>query len=133
MKQFFRNILLILSPFIFIILINETSRLLMIDHAYQYQNIKTINSNKYDKNICSWACHNTTSNHCQKYHVKYLKPLHKITDIPYYAVIEGLKQTGSYVYGNIVFLVLIFPCTILIFFIKILKIQDQIRKHSKKQ
>lgn len=130
MNIFVRKILILLSPLVFMILTNEAMRIKIKDGTYSAQGIKPINSAEYLPNKCSWACHNNTV-YCKNNHVKYLKQFYVITDVLYFGVIAALASTGNYVALNIIFLVLLFPITILYFIIKSIRIQDEIRKLSK--
>jgi hypothetical protein len=112
-------------------LINEDMRKKIKEEPYTTQGITSINSAKYLQNKCSWICHNNTS-YCKKYHVKHLKPLYSITDVFYYGAIGILKSTGNYGAANIIFLVFLFPFTIMYLIIKSLNIQDEIQKIKKR-
>lgn len=130
MKKHTKSVLILLFPFLVMILINESARPFVKDKSYFLQGVKTINSAEYFSNKCSWVCHNNTK-YCKLHHVKYLKPFYKVTDMFYFGVIALLASTGSYGAANIVFLVFLFPLTILYFIIKSIQMQDEIRKLSK--
>jgi len=130
MKRLVRNILILLSPFLFMALINEGVRPKIKEKPYISHGITAINSAVYISDKCSWACHNNTV-FCKNHHVKYLKPFYPFTDVLYFGVINVLASTGNYGAANIIFLVFLFPFTILYFIIKSLNIQDEIRKLSK--
>jgi len=130
MKIFTRNIFILIIPFIIMIITNEFYRFNIKERPYSIYGVKTLNSVKHIPNKCSWVCHNNTE-YCKAKHVKYLKPYYGITDVLYFCTIKALRKTGNYSAANIIFLVLIFPFSILYFIIKSLNIQDKIRKLSK--
>lgn len=130
MKRFIRNVLIILLPFLFMVLINEAVRT-KNKKPYKINEITAINSAKYLPKKCTWVCHNNTT-YCKTHHVKYLKPYYAITDVFYFGVISALASTGNYGAANIIFLVFLFPLTILYFIIKSIEIKEEIRKFSKK-
>jgi hypothetical protein len=112
------------------IIVNEATRIRIKEKPYSAQGVSAINSNEYYPEKCSWACHNRTA-FCKTNHVKYLKPYYGITDNLYFGAIDALASTGFYGVANIIFLVLLFPITILYFVIKSLNIQDNISKISR--
>lgn len=130
MKRFIRNALIIAAPFLLMTLINEMVRPHIKEKAYQVHGITAINSVKYLPKKCTWICHNQTA-YCKTHHVKYLKPFYGITDMFYFGAIGLLASTGNYGAANIIFLVFLFPLTILYFIIKSIDIQKEIRKLSK--
>jgi len=130
MKVFTRNILILISPFFFMFLINETLRIKVRESPYILNGINTINSSEFLQDKCTWACHNKTE-YCKIHHVKYLKDFFKISDLFYFGVIASLRSTGNYGAANIIFLVFLFPITILYFIIKSINLQNEIRKLSK--
>jgi hypothetical protein len=131
MNRYIHNILILLFPFMFMVLINEVVRLkTKEEHRYMSQGITAINSADFLPHKCTWICHNNTT-YCKTHHVKYLKPLYSITDLFYFGVIDLLASTGNYGAANIVFLVFLIPLTILYFIIKSINIQYKIRKLSK--
>ncbi|OWY20123.1 hypothetical protein C7N43_29865 [Sphingobacteriales bacterium UPWRP_1] len=130
MKTLARNVLILIFPFLVMILINEIVRPTIKEKPYEAFGVTTINSAQYLPEKCTWACHNSTE-YCKQHHVKYLKPYYQKTDVLYFGLIGALKATGNYGAANILFLVLLFPLTILYFFIKSLNIQDEITRLSK--
>ena len=132
MIKFIRNILILISPFLFMAFINEAMRTKIKEKPYTAHGVTTINSVKYLPKKCTWICHNNTK-YCKAYHVKYLKPFYRITDLFYFGVIGILASTGNYGAANIIFLVFLFPLTILYFFIKSIDIEIEIQKLSKKK
>jgi hypothetical protein len=132
-NRFLRNILLIIAPFTIMIAINEFERPKIKNNSYSYNGFSTINPGGPNTQICTWSCHNKTVSHCKTKHVKFLKPFYKVTDIPYDFVIHRLRDTGNYDLANIIFLVLLFPFTIIYFLIKSLNLQDEINKLSEQK
>lgn len=130
MKKNTRNIIIFIFPFVLMALVNEVVQTKIKEKPYARNGIVAINSAEYLPEECTWACHNDTK-YCKTHHVKYLKPIYASTDGLYFGAINLLKSTGNYGAANIFFLVLLFPITILFFFIKSLNIQDEIRKLSK--
>jgi len=125
--KFLRNISIILSPFLLMIIINEAARIKIKEKPYIAQGVAAMNSDGYYPEKCSWACHNKTA-YCKTYHVKYLKPYFTVTDKFYFGAISALASTGFYGVANIIFLVFLFPFIILYFVINSLNIQDNIGK-----
>ncbi len=132
MRKFSRNISILFLPFVLMVLINEAVRPKIKEKPYAAHGITAINSAEYLPEKCTWACHNKTG-YCKTHHVKYLKPFYSITDVFYFGVIAILASTGNYGAANIIFLVFLFPITILYLIIKSLNIQDAIRKLSKQK
>lgn len=132
MKRFIRNALILLLPLLFMVLINEAVRPNIKEQPYTDHGITAVNSATYLPKKCTWICHNNTT-YCKTHHVKYLKPFYSITDLFYFGVIGILASTGNYGAANIIFLVFLFPLTILYFIIKSLNIQDEIRRLSKQK
>jgi hypothetical protein len=128
MKPILRNALILISPFLLMILVNETMRPFINSKSISYQNVSCINSNESNKNFCSWACLNTE--YCNANHSKILK--HKELDPVYLGIISALKK-GGYVLMNIIFLVMLIPFCIWFFTIKALNIQDKINNFKKEQ
>ena len=77
-------------------------------------------------NQCTWQCHDDTS-FCKTNHVKFLTPYIKTVDPFYFGVINGLKDTGNYVWGNIIFLVVIVPMMIYFLLIRVLDLRLEIK------
>jgi len=128
-----RNILILIAPFIVMVIINEFERPKIKNNSNRYHGAMTINPSGFNPQKCTWECHHHTSSYCQIHHVKFLKPFYKVTDTPYYFVIQTLRGSGNYGIANIVFLVLLFPFTILYFLIKSLNLQDEINQLSKQK
>lgn len=67
------------------IIVNELYRPFIKEKPWTYLGFDAMNSGIYDLNKCSWACHNSTLNHCIKNHIKIIKP-----GFPYYKQIKIL-------------------------------------------
>ena len=132
MKRFLRNALILSLPFLLMALINEAVRAKIKENPYTAHGISAVNSAEYLPKKCTWICHNNTT-YCKAHHVKYLKPFYAITDLFYFGVIGILASTGNYGAANIIFLVFLFPLTIMYFIIKSIDIQIEIQKLSKKK
>ena len=116
-----------LLPFLFIVLINESVRSNIKEKPYTSQGITAINSTDFLPNKCTWACYNNTS-YCKLHHVKFMTEFYETTDIFYFGLIGILASTGYYNAANIIFLVFLFPLSILYFFAKSIKLQKEIQK-----
>ena len=130
MRNYIRNIILFLSPFLFMLVVNEIVRVSIVAEPYTLNGKKTMNSSNIYVDKCSWACHNSTSQICKTKHVKVLKPYYKYTDLFYFGIISLLRNTGNYGAANIFFLVLLLPFLIWFFIIKSLSIQSKINKYK---
>ena len=133
MRRFIRNITLLLSPFLLMIVVNEIVRPTIKGKPYYIYGVPTMNSYDKDSDKCSWACHNSTTTICKQKHVKYLKPYFDYSDPVYFGIIGILHGIGRYSLANIIFLVILFPSMIWIFIIKSLNIQDRISKLKQKK
>lgn len=133
MKKMFRNIGILIFPFVMMITINEIIRSNITEQhsPHSLNGIKTINSKKNLKDKCTWICYYQTTNVCKKKHVKYLTEYYEFTDGIYFGIINALHNTGNYKLANIIFLVIIFPFLIWIFITRSLNIQDEIKKLKK--
>ena len=130
MKKYIRNITILISPFLLMIVVNEMVRPIIREKPYSYHGVTTINSVDKVGAKCTWICHNNTS-YCKENHVKYLKKYLKYTDPIYFGIINSLKSTGNYQWANIIFLFILIPLIIWFFIIKSLNIQDEINKLRK--
>ena len=135
MKKLFRNLGILIFPFVIMIAVNETVRYNIRGEqhlSHSINGIKTINSKKNIKNECTWICYYQTTKVCKKKHVKYLTQYYKYTDGIYFGIIDSLHNTGNYKLANIIFLVVLFPFLIWTFIIKSLNIQDSINELKKR-
>jgi hypothetical protein len=131
MKTMIRNIIIIISPFLLMILINEFVRDKIKDKPFERQGIRAINSSIMTKEKCTWNCHNDTY-YCKKHHTKLLKPFEKKIDVVYFKIIRLLRSTGNYGMANIIFLVILWPFAMYVLLIKSLDIQRKINQIKKR-
>jgi len=132
MRKYIRNLAILISPFLFMIIVNEVVRPTIKEKSYSKYEITAINSVDKNTEKCTWICHNNTT-YCKKHHVKYLKNYYAYTDAIYFGIIGLLAKTGNYGLANIIFLVILLPLLIWFFIIKSLNIQYKINKLKKKQ
>ena len=114
MKIRIRNLLLFLSPFLFMVLVNEFSE-------------PTLGSGIRSATHCSWHCHDNTF-FCKEFHVKFAKPHFKIIDLLYNGMIEFLDNAGDYQFSNIFFLVVLWPLLMYFLLIQNLDMRLKIKK-----
>lgn len=122
-----RNFLILISPFLLMILVNETMRTETAKDPFCVYGVPAMNPGERNPDKCSWACHHKTA-YCKEHHIKYLGPYLDYTDIPYFGMIGGLKSTGDYALANIIVYVVICPLLIWFLLIQSLGIQDKINK-----
>jgi hypothetical protein len=130
MKRFFRNIAILIFPFLLMIIINEIVRPAIKGKPYSKYRITAMNSDDKISHKCTWICHNNTG-FCKESHVKHLKPYYKYTDTIYFGMISLLQKTGNYGLANIIFFVILVPFFIWFFIVKSLNIQDEINLFKK--
>ncbi len=128
----FRNICLLLLPYIIMVVINESYRSLITEKPYSAYGFTAINSDLKSPHKCSWIAHSNTS-YCKQHHVKFLKDYFHITDKIYFGAIQALHSTGNYGAANIMFLVILFPLIMWYSLIKIIDYTIAIRKLKKQQ
>lgn len=130
MKKIFRNLGILIFPFIILIAVNEIIRNNKTEQnsTHFLNGIKTINSKKILNDNCTWICYYQTTRVCKKNHVKHLTKYYKFTDGIYFGIINALHKTGNYKLANIIFLVIIFPLLIWVFIVKSLNIQGEINE-----
>ena len=132
MKKLFRNILILLSPYLLVVLVNESVRPTINDPGFTktttYNSYKTINTAMNPEllhhDVCSWRCHKFA---CKPQLFKsvesYINPI-------YSGIISFLKSGGSfgsYAIANILFLVLLWPLAMFYLLTKSLDIQQDIK------
>ena len=137
MKKIFRNILILISPYLIMLLVNEgvrpTINELGFERTITYSNFKStniaINPELKTHDVCSWRCHNSG---CKPQLFKsienYISPI-------YSGIISFLKSGGSfgsYALANILFLVLIWPLAIFYLFTKSIDMHQEIKEINKK-
>lgn len=132
MKKHIRNLTILIFPFLFMIIVNESTRPTIKEKPYSKFGITAINSVDKNTEKCTWICHNNTT-YCKENHVKYLKKYSPYTDTIYFGIISLLASTGNYGLANIIFLVILLPLLMWFFIIKSLDIQNKINKLKKIQ
>ena len=118
--RFFRNIALLLLPYLLVIIINEAYRPTIKETPYSLRGITAINSDVRTPDKCTWAAHSDTA-YCKQNHVKLLKDHMDITDKIYFGAIGALHSTGNYGAANVIFLVILIP---LIMWYSLVKVID---------
>jgi len=104
------KIFMLLSPFILMIVINESCRKQLKATPYSIHGLTAMNPELWVKEKCSWACHNS-STFCESNHIRYIRPYKNYIDPIYFGMIRFLNSfhqgpiTG-YAAANIVFLVI---------------------------
>ena len=137
MNKIFRNILILVLPYLLMVLVNESVRPTIKDSGFTkvtiYKSYKSVNTainpalkdhNKRKHEICSFSCHN---NGCSP---KLLKNFESQINPLYYGLINFLYLGGSsasYGLANILLLVLSWPLVMFYFLIKTLDMQEEIR------
>ena len=117
--RFFRNIALLLLPYLLMIIINETYRPTIREKPYMLKGITAINSDVRTPDKCTWAAHSDTA-YCKQNHVKLHKNHMDITDKIYFGAIGALHSTGNYGAANVIFLVILFPLTMWYSLVKVI-------------
>lgn len=126
MKKQLRNLLLLISPFLIMILINESVRPTIKEKPYKVKGVEAMNSKITSKDKCSWNCYLNTT-YCKTNHVKTLNHHFEYIDPIYFGIIDALHSTGSYGLANVIFLVLLLPLLMFFLLVKILDLQSQIK------
>lgn len=129
MKNIKRNLLILLTPFMLMVLVNEYVRIHNKEH-FKSKGFSVLNTTEPIKNKCSWNCHNNTA-YCIKHHVKYAKPYLKYTNPIYFGAIGALRSTGNYGLANILFLIILMPLWMFYFLAKSIDLLIEIRKTKK--
>ena len=133
MKKIFRNILILISPYLLMILLNEGVRPTINELGYErtikYSNFKStiiaINPKLKTHDVCSWRCHNSG---CKP---QLFKPVENYINPIYSSIISFLGSFGSYSIANILFLVLIWPLAMFYLLIKSIDMHQEIKKLKK--
>ena len=126
MQKIVRNILIFVSPFILMVLVNH-----FIKPAVDpIPNDGKWNSTKPLPDRCTWACHDHT-NYCIQHHVKMNKYIIWITRLLYDNEIRFLQLFGNYSFANILILVTLVPLYIWYFLIKIIDTLQEIKETKK--
>jgi len=124
------------------VVVNEIYRIKIKHEPFQYNGIKAINSANYDSQRCTWACHNSTTNHCLKKHTNVIVdgfPMHESIDKFYWAIINfnsqkvnGKKVSNPRYYAamNIIFLVVLWPLIMFFLLVNYIRLKTKF-KNSK--
>ena len=136
MKISKQNILILISPFLLMIIINEMSRPFIDGKPYSKSVsgalFTSMNPVAFYTDKCSWSCHNNTIK-CMDKHVKFIKPgflFYNVINRTYYGMIGLLMSGGSgasYALLNIIFLVILWPFLIFFLFVRIIRLKKEIR------
>jgi len=126
MKKQLRNLLLLITPFLIMIVINESIRPTIKEKPFKVKGVEAMNSKIITKDKCSWNCYLSTT-YCKNHHVKTLTNYFDYIDPIYFGIIKSLHSTGSYGLANVIFLVLLLPFLMFYLLIKILDLQSQIK------
>ena len=132
MNRKLRNILLLISPFLVMIIVNESVRLthdLSGGHAY---GVETMNSAVKSPTECSWNCYYNTT-YCKQYHTKHLNNYSQYIDGFYYWQVKFLHGFGNYAVANIVFMVILWPGLMYFLLITFLNQRARIKKLKKQK
>jgi len=139
MAKKIKHLCILLAPFILMVIINETSRVFIKDKPFKYQRIVAMNSGNFDNEICTWACHNYTTNHCITKHTRTIRegfPFHSQIDDFYWGIINfnskkvnGKKVSNPRYYAamNLVFLVVLWPLSMFFLFVNYLKLRAKFK------
>lgn len=124
-----RNVTLLVFPILLMVGVNEFVR---VSDSKPFKIIGYEDSRSFNVNSerCTWYCYSNTS-YCKKNHVKFLNDHFETTDPIYYGIINLLNAKGtkkSYVFMNLVFLVLGLPILYWGLIIKIIDLHTQQRK-----
>jgi hypothetical protein len=127
-----RNILILITPFLIMILVNESVRLAGNQNSGIVYGVKTISPVNASDTDCSWACYYNTSTHCKQHHVKFMQPLFRYIDVLYFGEIKFLHQMGDYAVANIIFMVILWPGLMYFLFITFLNQGEKLKKLKEK-
>lgn len=134
-----KYVLILLAPFAIMAVINESCRPFIKEKPFIFLDISAMNSVKYDTDKCSWACHNSTTNHCLQHHVEVIKPgfpFYKQINDFYWGLINFNSRTKDdkkvsdlkfYAAMNLTFLVVIWPLIMYLLLINYLRLKRRIR------
>jgi len=125
MKRFRNLLVLFLSLFVTMVLLNEYIRYNSTEKHLTKRGIPVINNDKKSLDKCSWACHDDTS-HCKENHVQFLRNYFRYSDPVYFGIIDAFKSTGGYALANVIFLVIVIPLFLLFLLFRIIKMQRKI-------
>lgn len=121
------SFLILILPVLFVVSINEYSRLNSSNKGFVRKGITAINPSVKTPKKCSWYCH-TDTGYCKKHHTHLLKNHTSKIDPFYFGIINSLHNAGDYGLANIIFLVILFPALIYVLLIKSISIQRKIKE-----
>lgn len=119
--------LILIIPLLFVVSVNEYTRLTNSNNGFVRKGITAINPSIKTPEKCSWYCH-TDTGYCKKHHTHLLKKYTSKIDPFYFGIINSLHNAGDYGLANIIFLVILFPAFIYVLLIKSISIQRKIKK-----
>ena len=127
MKKQLRNLLLLITPFLIMILINESVRPTIKEKPHRIFGVSTMNSKKPILDKCTWACY-YNSIFCKKNHIKTFQPYTKFIDPIHDGIINSMKPTEkySYAFANVFILAFLLPFLMFFLLIKIINLQSKI-------
>jgi hypothetical protein len=130
MKRIWLYLLILISPFLFIVLINETvsydqkSYVIESDVISVGKKIDALNTDKYLKNACTWYCHN---NGCKHKSVIYQGKIQEMYD----AIIHfNQHQSLDYSVMNVFLFVIVVP--LMVYILIIINIEVYLRNKKKR-
>jgi len=130
MSRRLRNILIIISPFLLMIFVNESFRFTQNMKGGKVYGVTTMNTQVKMSNECSWSCYYNTT-YCKQNHVKHMSNYFQYIDGFYFWQIRFLHSFGNYTVANIVFLVILWPGLMIFLLITFLNQREQIKKLKK--
>ena len=129
MKRIWLYLLILVSPFLFIVLINEnttdgTNYVITSKVITPGQKFDALNTDKYLKNACTWYCHNHGCNHKS---VIYQGVIQEMYD----GIIHfNLNQSLNYSAMNVFLFVIVVP--LMVYILIILNIEVYLRNKKKR-
>jgi hypothetical protein len=128
MKRFVLYLFILISPFLFIILVNESvgdgkSYTIDLRKIGGERNQYALNSDKYIPNKCSWSCHTDGCKHKSVINKGIIKDL-------YFKIIRyNENQSLNYQEMNVILFVFIFP--FLVYLLILINIEIYLRNEKK--
>lgn len=116
-----------ISPILFIIIINQSSRFAHSSKQQYFGLIKSSYITSLSTTKCSWKCHDDTE-FCKRHHVKLFQVLTPYIDHIYFGIISLLAHTNRYKAANVMILGFLFPFFFYFLLIKSLMLRMQIKK-----
>jgi hypothetical protein len=129
MMRIIRDAIIIISPFIIMIMVNEIVRSSNEVTTYSLNGITTINSASHDPLRCTWYCYNNTI-WCKSNHVKYLNSYFRFTDPFYFGLIHFLMSTHNYAAANIILFIVLWPGLLIMLIFISLDLNKRIKQYK---